>query len=101
MKYGGMTEIEALSMVTINPAKQLGIEKRVGSIEAGKDADLVIYDRHPLSNFAKVQKVLIDGQIYFDRDNDVSERAAKEAKKKALEEKQKEQKKSFGGRRTP
>ena len=48
-------------MVTINPAKQLGIDNRVGSIEAGKDADLVIYDKDPLSNFSKVQKVLIDG----------------------------------------
>jgi imidazolonepropionase-like amidohydrolase len=101
MKYGGLNETEALSLVTINPAKQLGIDKRVGSIEAGKDADIVIYDRHPLSNFAKVQKVLIDGQVYFDRDTDVSERAMKDAKKKALLEKQKEQKKSFGGRRTP
>src|SRR5438105_4830142 len=62
MKYGGLTETEALSLVTINPAKQLGIDKRVGSIETGKDADLVIYDKHPLSNFAKVEKVYIDGQ---------------------------------------
>ena len=99
MKYGGLSETEALSLVTINPAKQLGIDKRVGSIEPGKDADIVIYDKHPLSTFAKVQKVLIDGQIYFDRDTDISERAAKEAKKKALLDKQKEQKKSFSGRR--
>jgi imidazolonepropionase-like amidohydrolase len=53
-------------MVTLNPAKQLAIDTRVGSIEPGKDADLVIYDRHPLSNYAKVQKVFIDGQLYFD-----------------------------------
>ena len=45
----------------MNPAKQLGIDNRVGSIETGKDADLVIYDKYPLSDFAKVQKVLIDG----------------------------------------
>jgi imidazolonepropionase-like amidohydrolase len=99
MKYGGLTETEALSLVTINPAKQLGIEKRVGSIEAGKDADLVIYDKHPLSNYAKVQKVLIDGNVYFDRDNDVSERESKELKRKMLLEKQKELKKSNGGRK--
>jgi imidazolonepropionase-like amidohydrolase len=91
MKYGGLNETEALSLVTINPARQLGIDKRVGSIEAGKDADLVIYDRHPLSNFAKVQKVLIDGEIYFDRDNEVSERAGKEIRKKALVEKLKKE----------
>ena len=47
MKYGGVSETEALSLVTINPAKQLGIDNRVGSIEVGKDADLVIYDKHP------------------------------------------------------
>src|SRR6266404_3376839 len=76
MKYGGISETEALAMVTLNPAKQLGIDNRVGSIEVGKDADLVIYDKNPLSNFAKVQKVLIDGAIYFDRDNEISGRAA-------------------------
>ena len=72
MKYGGVSENDALAMVTINPAKQLGIDKRVGSIEVGKDADLVIYDKYPLSDYAKVQKVLIDGTVYFDRDKEVS-----------------------------
>jgi len=97
MKYGGLNENEALSLVTINPAKQLGIEKRVGSIEAGKDADLVIYDKHPLSNYAKVQKVFIDGEIYFDRDTAMSEQAAKEARKKALLEKQRKDQPRRGG----
>src|SRR5262249_39649354 len=73
LKYGGLTETEALSLITINPAKQLDISDRVGSIEAGKDADLVIFDKHPLSNYAKVQKVVIDGEVYFDRDKDASE----------------------------
>src|SRR5206468_1878798 len=50
MKYGGLSEDEALSLITINPAKQLAIDSRVGSIEAGKDADLTIFDKHPLSN---------------------------------------------------
>src|ERR1019366_5048558 len=77
MRYGGGSETEALAMVTINPAKQLGIDNRVGSIEAGKDADLTIYDKYPLSDFAKVQKVLIDGQLYLDSDSDVSGRPAK------------------------
>jgi imidazolonepropionase-like amidohydrolase len=62
MKYGGLTETEALSLVTINPAKQLGIDRRVGSIETGKDADLVINDKHPLSNYAKERKMLLDKQ---------------------------------------
>ncbi len=75
----------------MNPAKQLGIDNRVGSIDVGKDADLVIYDKYPLSDFAKVQKVLIDGSVYFDRDQEVSERAQKEAEKQKLVEKLKQQ----------
>jgi imidazolonepropionase-like amidohydrolase len=90
MKYGGMSETEALAMVTLNPAKQLGIENRVGSIEVGKDADLVIYDKFPLSDYAKVQKVLIDGHKYFDRDEEVSSRPAKAAEKQKLLEKEKQ-----------
>jgi len=90
MKYGGMSETEALAMVTLNPAKQLGIDNRVGSIEVGKDGDLVIYDKFPLSDFAKVQKVLIDGTVYFDRDKEVSGRAAKAAEKQKLIEKEKQ-----------
>jgi len=84
IKYGGLSREEALALVTINPAKQLGVDNRVGSIEAGKDADIVIYDKDPLSEFAKVQKVLIDGHKYFDRDQDISERAAKELEKQKL-----------------
>ena len=99
MKYGGLSETEALSLVTINPAKQLGIENRVGSIEPGKDADLTIFDRHPLSNYAKVTKVFIDGQLYFDREKDLEERPGKEARKKALIDKQKSQEKK--DRRNP
>ena len=68
-----------------------------------KDADLVIYDRHPLSSFARVQKVFIDGEMYFDRDRDVSGRAERETRKKALtdrqKEREKEQKKSAPTRR--
>jgi imidazolonepropionase-like amidohydrolase len=93
MKYGGLNETEALALITINPARQLEIDKRVGSIEPGKDADLVIYDKHPLSSFARVQKVFIDGEMYFDRDRDVSGRAEREARKKALADRQKEREK--------
>ena len=63
MKYGGMTETEALAMVTINPAKQFGIDNRVGSIEVGKDADLAIFDKHPLSNYAKVRRFSSTAQV--------------------------------------
>jgi adenine deaminase len=98
MKYGGLTHDEAMALVTINPAKQLGIDKRVGSIEPGKDADLVIYDKDPMSDYAKVQKVLIDGTLYFDRDNEVSGRAAKEAEKQKLIDKEKQNQPRQGGR---
>jgi imidazolonepropionase-like amidohydrolase len=93
IKYGGVDETEALAMITINPAKQLGIENRVGSIEPGKDADLTIFDKHPLSTFAKVDKVFIDGQLYFDRAKDLEERPVKEARKKVLIDKFKAQEK--------
>jgi imidazolonepropionase-like amidohydrolase len=68
--WGGMSEIDALKLVTLNPAKQLRIDNRVGSIEVGKDADLVLYDGNPLSMLSVVQKTFIDGDLYFDRETD-------------------------------
>jgi imidazolonepropionase-like amidohydrolase len=102
MKYGGMSANDALKMITINPAIQLGIDKRVGSIEVGKDADLVIYNHDPLSVYAVAQKTLIDGQVYFDRQKDIAGRAAADKEKqdllakekKASEEKKDEDKKA-------
>ena len=67
MHWGGLTEDEALAFVTINPAKQLRIDSRVGSLEVGKDADVVIWNKHPLSTYAIVDRVYIDGQKYYDR----------------------------------
>ena len=61
MNWGGLTEDEALALVTINPAKQLRIDNRVGSLEVGKDADVVIWNHHPLSTYAIVDRVYIDG----------------------------------------
>jgi imidazolonepropionase-like amidohydrolase len=84
MKYGGLSHDEALKMVTLNPAMQLGIDKRVGTIDVGKDADLAIYNHDPMSAYAVVQKTLIDGRVYFDRQRDISERAEHEKEKKAL-----------------
>ena len=89
IKFGGLSRDEALKMVTINPAIQLGIDQRVGSIDTGKDADLVIYNHDPLSAYAVVQKTLIDGRVYFDRQRDISERPEREKEKKALMEKEK------------
>lgn len=67
IKYGGMSEIEALRTITLNGAKQLGLEHRLGSIEVGKDADLVIFNGHPLNSFSRVETTIIDGEIYFER----------------------------------
>jgi imidazolonepropionase-like amidohydrolase len=96
VKYGGLTDDEALAMITINAAKQLDLDHRIGSIEPGKDADLVFYDKHPLSNYAKVQRVMIDGEMYFDRDNDQTGRSQKDALKKKLIEKEKAEEKRSG-----
>src|SRR5882724_3440009 len=93
IKYGGLTEEEALRTVTLNAAMQLGVQERIGSIDVGKDADITIYDKHPLSNYARVEKVFIDGQLYFDRSSDVSERGTREAEKKKLIDKEKEEQK--------
>ena len=65
-RYGGLTDEQALAMITINPAKQLGIEDKVGSIEVGKQADLVIFEGHPLSSYAVPQMTFVDGVKYFD-----------------------------------
>ena len=89
MKYGGLSANDALKLVTLNPAIQLGIDNRVGSIDVGKDADLVIYNHDPLSVYAVAQKTLIDGQIYFDRQRDISHRVELEKEKQALLDKEK------------
>jgi imidazolonepropionase-like amidohydrolase len=88
MRYGGLSETEALALVTINPAKQLGIDDRVGSIELGKSADVVLFDKHPLSGYSKALKVWIDGHEYFDRDKDLETRPEFLRKKKVLEDKE-------------
>ncbi|PWL38348.1 amidohydrolase [Flagellimonas aquimarina] len=72
VKYGGMSEIEAWKTVTLNPAKLLHIDDRVGSIEIGKDADLVLWNDHPLSVYAKAEKTMIEGVVYFDLEKDKS-----------------------------
>ena len=69
-RYGDLTDDEALALITINPAIQLGIDKRVGSLEVGKDADIAIFKGHPLSVYAVPQKTLVDGQVRFDIEKD-------------------------------
>jgi imidazolonepropionase-like amidohydrolase len=68
IKYGGMSETEALKMITLNPAKQIGMDAHVGSIEVGKDADIAIFNGHPFAPASRVEKTLVDGVVYFDRD---------------------------------
>jgi len=70
MKYGGVSEIEALKMVTLNPAIMLHVDDRVGSLKPGKDADVVVWSDHPLSIYAKALYTIVDGTIYFDRERD-------------------------------
>ncbi|MBI2615142.1 MAG: amidohydrolase [Gemmatimonadetes bacterium] len=91
MHWGGLTEDQALALVTLNPAKQLHIADRVGSIDVGKDADLVIFDNYPLGTYALPVTTIVDGQIYFDRQPDLELRTQLEAEKKALLDKEKAQ----------
>lgn len=69
-KYGNLTDDEALSLITINPAKQLGVENRIGSIEVGKEGDIAIFSKHPLSIYAIPMYTIVDGVVRFDRAKD-------------------------------
>lgn len=85
MKYGGVPEEESLKMITLNPAKQLGIDKRTGSIEEGKDADIAIWNAHPFSVYSRVDMTLVEGDVYFDRAIDIQKRAEIAKEREALE----------------
>src|ERR1700730_9355124 len=79
IKYGGMSETEALKTITLNGAKQLGLDKRLGSIEVGKDADLVIFNGHPLNSYARVEATRARGEVYFQRSDKPAGSAAAKA----------------------
>ncbi|MEO5813785.1 MAG: amidohydrolase family protein [Gemmatimonadaceae bacterium] len=85
IRYGGLSEDEALSTITINGAKQLGIDKRVGSIEVGKDADIAIFNANPLSVYSSVEQTIIDGEVFFDRKKDLAQRAVLASERAELE----------------
>jgi imidazolonepropionase-like amidohydrolase len=85
VRYGGVPEEEALKMVTLNPAKQLGIDKITGSIEVGKDADIAIWSEHPFSIYTHADMTLIDGEVFFDRQKDIAKRQQLEAERERLE----------------
>jgi imidazolonepropionase-like amidohydrolase len=73
-RYGGVSEGDALKMITLNPARQLGVDRWVGSIEPGKHADLAVFTAHPFSPDARVEHTLVDGTVYFDRMKDLAAR---------------------------
>ena len=74
IKFGGMSEEDALKMVTLNPARMLHVDNQVGSIKIGKDADLVLWTDNPLSIYAKAEITMVDGIVYFDRKKDLEMR---------------------------
>jgi imidazolonepropionase-like amidohydrolase len=84
VKYGGISEEDALKFVTLNPAKLLHIDDRVGSLKEGKDADLVLWSDHPLSIYAKAEKTVIEGVTYFDIERDLKMRASLQKEKSEL-----------------
>jgi imidazolonepropionase-like amidohydrolase len=86
MKYGGLSEEEALKLITINPAVQLGVERIAGSLEVNKHGDIAIFNEHPLSAYTRCEMTIIEGEVYFDRAQYLKEREEM-AKKKQKEEK--------------
>ena len=84
VKYGNVSEEDALKFVTLNPAKLLHLDDRVGSIKVGKDADVVLWSDHPLSIYAKAEKTIIEGTTYFDIEKDKQMREAIKKEKSTL-----------------
>ena len=84
VKYGGVSEEDAWKMVTINPAKMMHVDDKVGSIKPGKDADLVLWSDNPLSIYAKSLYTMVDGTIHFDREKDLQMRKEVKAERQRL-----------------
>ena len=99
--FGGVSEEEAWKFVTLNPAKMLHIDDRVGSIATGKDADLVLWNDHPLSIYARAERVYIDGKEYFNRDDNERRRAELETERNELIQASLDDKKSGGKTQAP
>jgi len=98
VKYGGMAEVEALKMVTLNPTKLLHQDDHMGSIKVGKDADLVMWSDHPLSIYARSEMTLVDGVVYYSLEKDAAMRKAVAAERARLTQKMLEAKN--GGSKT-
>ncbi len=101
VKYAGMDEVEAMKMITINPAKLLHLDNRMGSIKVGKDADLVLWNDHPLSIYAKPEKTMVDGIVYFDLEKDKQMRQAIETERARIIAKMKDAKASGAATQKP
>ena len=86
MHWGDLTEEQALKLVTLNPAIQLGIQDRVGSIDVGKDADVAIWNAHPFSVYARVDTTFVDGEVFFDRQQDLARRPELAKERASLEQ---------------
>ena len=86
MHWGDLTEEQALKLVTLNPAIQLGIQERVGSIDVGKDADIAIWNGHPFSIYSRVDTTFVDGEVFFDREKDLARRPELAKERAALEQ---------------
>ncbi len=84
VKYGDISEEDAWKFVTLNPAKLLHIDDRVGSIKVGKDADVVLWSDNPLSIYAKAEKTIIEGKVYFDLERDAKLRETIKKEKNEL-----------------
>lgn len=84
VKYGNVSEEDAWKTVTLNPAKLLHLDNKMGSVKVGKDADLVIWSDNPLSIYAKAEKTMIDGVFYFDRDKDMQQQSAMQKERARL-----------------
>ena len=95
VKYGGISEEDALKFVTLNPAKLLHLDDRVGSLKVGKDADVVLWSDHPLSIYAKAEKTIIEGVTYFDLARDIQMREAIKKEKRLKNSTCKEKRKSI------
>ncbi|MFH5802761.1 amidohydrolase family protein [Alienimonas sp. DA493] len=72
VKYGNVDPDDVIAFVTLNAARELGLEDRLGSIEVGKDGDLAVYNAHPLNSFTRVETTIVDGEIFFDRSRAVT-----------------------------
>jgi imidazolonepropionase-like amidohydrolase len=84
VRWGDMNDDQAIAMVTMNPARQLRIDQRVGSLDVGKDADVVLWNAHPLSTYATVDKTFVDGIAYYDRETELARIAMVEKEKATM-----------------